>query len=321
MAILSAIATESGSLSLAARRGAASAGGAAAPGATAEAVGCYDELDVEIDAAADTIWAFMRPQGPPSYTPGLLRDLAEMRTSLRRLADQRQRRGEPPLRYFVGGSRIPGVFNLGGDLGRFAGWIRDRDRASLETYGRACIDVIHASAVAYDLPLITIALVAGDALGGGFEAALSFDLIVAEKSARFGLPEILFNLFPGMGAYSFLSRRLGSAQAEKLILSGRIYSADELQAIGLVDRVVPDGRGREAVGEHIAASRRRYNAERALYQMRRRVHPVSYAELSDIVDLWVAAALKLEEGDLRKMERLAVAQVRRRAGEMRKAAG
>ena len=49
----------------------------------------------------------------------------------------------------------------------------------------------------------------GECLGGGFEAALSSDVIVAEKSARFGFPEILFNLFPGMGAYSFLERKIG----------------------------------------------------------------------------------------------------------------
>lgn len=321
MAVHPAIAAGSGPVSLAARRAGTAAAANTAAETDAATLGRYDELDIEFDPAADTVWAFMRPDGPPSYTPGLLRDLAEMRIALKRLADQRQQRGEPQLRYFVGGSRVPGVFNLGGDLGRFAGWIRDRDRAGLEAYGLACIDVIHASAVAYDLPLITIALVGGDALGGGFEAALSFDVIVAEKSARFGLPEILFNLFPGMGAYSFLARRLGSAQAEKLILSGRIYSADNLHAMGLVDRVVDDGRGRDAVRDHIAASRRRYNAEQALYRMRRRVNPVPYSELADIVGLWVEAALKLEEADLRKMERLAVAQIRRRAGDLRKAAG
>ncbi len=61
----------------------------------------------------------------------------------------------------------------------------------------------------------------GAALGGGFEALLSFDYIVAEQDATFGLPEILFGLFPGMGAHALLSRKLGSAQADRLIVSNR----------------------------------------------------------------------------------------------------
>src|SRR3712207_4090014 len=98
-----------------------------------------------------------------------------------------------------------------------------------------------------DLPVITVALVQGDALGGGFECALAHDLIVAERSAKFGLPEVLFNLFPGMGAYSFLSRRIGRQAAERMILSGRVHTAEELHEMGLVDVLAPDGEGEEAV--------------------------------------------------------------------------
>ena len=57
----------------------------------------------------------------------------------------------------------------------------------------------------FNLPFTTISLVQGDALGGGFEAALCGDIIIAEKQARFGFPEVLFNLFPGMGAYNSCS--------------------------------------------------------------------------------------------------------------------
>ena len=70
------------------------------------------------------------------------------------------------------------------------------------------------------MPLTTITLVQGDALGGGFEAAISSNVVIAEKSAKFGLPEVLFNLIPGMGAYSFLVRRTSPDLAEKIIMSG-----------------------------------------------------------------------------------------------------
>ena len=59
-----------------------------------------------------------------------------------------------------------------------------------------------------DLPILTVALIQGDAVGGGFEAMLTDDIVIAEQGAKFGLPEILFNLFPGMGGYSFLRRKV-----------------------------------------------------------------------------------------------------------------
>ena len=272
----------------------------------------YAEIDVALEAADDTYWCFMQPQGRPSYTPGLLRDLTAMQASIRRLFAQRIDDAEPPFRYFVVGSRVPGIFNLGGDLGLFIEKIRRRDRAGLRAYAHACVEVVHNNAVSYDQPIVTIALVQGDALGGGFEAALSCNLIVAEKGASFGLPEVLFNLFPGMGAYSLLARRLDAVRAERLILSGKVYSATELHAMGLVDVLVEDGGGEEAVRTYIDRHRRRHNAQAAVYAAGRRVNPVSLEELRDITDLWVEAALNLSEGDLRKMARLTAAQDRRR---------
>ena len=120
------------------------------------------------------------------------------------------REQEPPVRFLVLASRAPGVWNLGADLKLFAELIRSRDRANLWRYAHSCCGFAFANAtgLGFDLPVVSVALIQGDALGAGFELALSSNLIVAERSAKFGLPEILFNLFPGMGAVSFLSRRI-----------------------------------------------------------------------------------------------------------------
>jgi DSF synthase len=179
---------------------------------------------------------------------------------------------------------------------------------ALRRYGHQCVEVVHGISEAFQSPVVTIALVQGDALGGGFEAALAFDVIVAERSAKFGLPEVLFNLFPGMGAYSFLSRRVGPVQAERMILSGRIYSAEELHTMGLVDVLAEDGHGEEAVREYIDRSDRKHNALQAIYKVRRRSNPVTLTELRDIVDIWSAAALGVSGIDLRKMLRFVAAQ-------------
>jgi DSF synthase len=162
----------------------------------------FDELDIEIEAATKTYWAYMRPRARPSFTMGLLSDLARSQRSIQRLFTD-QPGAEPPLRFYVLASRLPGVFNLGGNLSLFAERIRWRDRASLAAYARACIEVLYTNAVSFERPVVTIALVQGDALGGGFEAALSCNVIVAERDAKFGFPEILFNLFPGMGPTAF----------------------------------------------------------------------------------------------------------------------
>jgi DSF synthase len=254
----------------------------------------------------------MKPHERPCFTRQLLVDLAAVQSLIADQFDRRADQDEVPLTHLVLGSREPGVFNLGGDLTLFSQRIRQRDREGLRRYASACVDVAYANHVGYESDVITMALVQGDALGGGFEAALSCEMIIAEKHARFGLPEILFNLFPGMGAYSFLSRRVGEAKAEAIILSGRVYSAAEMHELGIVDILAETGTGEQAARAHIARSRSKHNAQAAVYKVRRRVNPVTIQELRDVTDLWVETALRLTEQDLRKMAKLAAAQDRLR---------
>jgi DSF synthase len=273
----------------------------------------YENLDVRFETAAGIYWVYMNPVQRPSFTLGLLRDLSLVQQSFTRMFAA-ARRDEPPIRYVVVDSHTPGIFNLGGDLLYFSELIRNQDRERLREYGRACVGVIYKNAVAYDLPLITIALVRGDALGGGFEAALTFDILVAEKGTKFGLPEILFNLFPGMGAYSLLERKIGAASAEQMILSGQIYTAEELHAMNLVHVLAEPGEGEAAVRDYIRRHGRRHQAQAAVYSVGRTVRPLVLSELLDVVDVWVETALKLQKSDLRKMERLAAAQGKRGQG-------
>jgi DSF synthase len=151
----------------------------------------------------------------------------------------------------------------------------------------------------------------GDALGGGFECALASDLIVAEEGAQLGFPEILFNLFPGMGAYSLLARRIGMRAAEELILSGRILPAAKLHEMGVIDILVPDGQGQAAVRDWIAKNAKRRNGIQAAFRARKHVHPITREELDAITDVWVDAAFRLQDRDLKMMGRIVRAQMRR----------
>ncbi len=85
-----------------------------------------------------------------------------------------------------------------------------------------------------------LAAVAGFALGGGCELALSCDIIVAAESARFALPEVKLAMMPGAGGTQRLPRAVGKAKAMDMCLSARLLDAQEADRYGLVSRVVPD---------------------------------------------------------------------------------
>jgi DSF synthase len=275
------------------------------------------QFEVEFDAEYGVIWGMFNPRGTPCFSLGLLNDIRAHDEQLELNKGKVLYKGEVhDARYYVAGSKVPGVFNLGGDLGLFMLLINARDRDALSAYARRCIDCIYPRIQHYGCAtLTTISLVQGDALGGGFETALSSD-VIAEESANLGLPEILFNLFPGMGAVSLLTRRIGLRAAEDLILSGRIHKAKELAEMGLVDVVAPDGMGECTTYDWIRKNDRRRNGMQAVFHSRGYVHPITREELDQIAEAWVDAALRLDEKDLRMMKRLVGAQQRRLAGDL-----
>lgn len=272
----------------------------------------FQDLDVTFDRHDRIVWCDFRFHGRPCFTETMLTDFARVRFAAKR-AHAELPGLRNPIRYVVLSSRTPGVWNLGGDLNLFAELIRQRDRERLLNYAYAAAESGYHYTTGFGLPLTTVSIVQGDALGGGFEAALSSNLIVAERSARFGLPEILFNMFPGMGAYSFLARRIGPGLAERMITSGSIYTAEELYEMGVVDVLAEDGGGRNAFYDHVGRGEGRHAAHRAIFEARRIVNPVTIEEMHAIARVWTDLAMRLDDADLRKMGRLVAAQDRRRA--------
>jgi DSF synthase len=263
------------------------------------------QLRANFDKDTHALWMRWAPEPRPCFNPALLADIRAFQEYVAGSGGTIDCHGEEhPLEYVVLASDLPGVFNLGGDLDLFKQLIDARDRQGLLRYGRACIDVLYRQYVGHNLPLTTVSLVQGECLGGGFEAALSSDVLVAEKSARFGFPEIIFNLFPGMGAYSFLERRIGQRGAEEIITSGKIYSAEEMAAQGVVDVVAENGSGEAEIAALVRRRSRARNGFAALAQVRRRVQRIEFSELLDVVQIWVDSALKLNARDLKLMQRL-----------------
>ncbi len=263
------------------------------------------QLRAHFDKDTHALWSRWAPEPRPCFNPALLADIRAFQEYVAGTGGTIDCYGEEhPIEYVVLASASPGVFNLGGDLDLFKQLIDARDRQGLLRYGRACIDVLYRQYIGHNLPLTTVSLIQGECLGGGFEAALSSDVLVAEKNSRFGFPEIIFNLFPGMGAYSFLERRIGQRGAEELITSGKIYTAEEMAAQGVVDVVAENGNGEAEVAALIRRRSRSRNGFAALAQVRRRVQRIEFSELLDVVQIWVDSALKLNSRDLKLMQRL-----------------
>ncbi|WP_273151201.1 crotonase/enoyl-CoA hydratase family protein [Methylophaga thiooxydans] len=261
----------------------------------------YKHLSTHYDAKYKVGWFRMHGEPRPCFTGTLLSEISSYFSSVKEemLATQGQQ-----YNYLVLASDVDNVFNLGGDLALFSELIAKQDADGLLQYAISCIDVLYANMVHLNTDLTTIALVKGDALGGGFEAALSSNVLVAEKGSKLGLPEVLFNLFPGMGAYSLLSRKIGPSQAEKMILAGKLYTAEELYEMGVVDILAEPGDGELEVYRFVDKTSKSQNSHEALRKVRDLCNPVSYEELVSITKIWVESALKLTPRDLRMMKRL-----------------
>jgi DSF synthase len=218
------------------------------------------------------------------------------------------------VRHFVLSSDVPRVFNFGGDLALFVLLARAGDIESLKLYGKRCVDLVWWMENAANLGVHTTVLSQGDTLGGGLESVLPFHKVIFERSAQGGFPEVLFNLFPGMGAWDFTIRKAGFATASDMILSGRLYSAEELHSRKLVDLVVDDGQGEAAVDRVVKDVDPRLRGTLAALRAQRLAAPVRYDTLMAIVDQWAESALGLTDRDLRLMERLARAQARKAGG-------
>jgi len=260
-----------------------------------------EHLKIQYDEKYKTSWCLMKSEPRPCFTNNLLSEFHEYIRNVKQ--EMRDSQGEK-YDYIVVGSDVEGIFNLGGDLNLFRNYIESNNRDGLFNYAIRCIDILHENISHLDCELTTIALVQGDALGGGFESAIASNIVIAEKGVKMGLPEVLFNLFPGMGAYSLLSRRIGTAKAEQIILSGRLYTSEELYDMGVIDILAEKGEGEMEVYKYIKSANRYSNSYNAIRKVRDVCNNISYDELIDIAKIWTDAAFRLDARDLKMMGRL-----------------
>ena len=265
-------------------------------------------VDVAYEAATATAWVTMRPRAeqPLNFSPAML-DAFDHAFARWESNGCRWETGDGqlhPVHYAVLRSTHPSYFNVGGDLGHFNDCIQRGDFDSLRAYSLRCMDLTYRWEAQVSRHATTVSLVQGRALGGGFESALSSDYVIAEEQSEFGLPEILFGLFPCSGAMPLLARRIGATRASVLMTQGRIYKAAELLELGVIDQVCARGDGEQAVRRFLVEHARARAARHALQRARRRMVPLDLREMATVVEDWVEVARQLTPNNLRVLETL-----------------
>lgn len=269
-------------------------------------------LDIAFDPESCALSYYLRSDPRPCFTPQVIDDIQSLQTWIRDKMESRSMSStEFPIRYLIAASADPDGLSLGGDIDFFIRVIRSGDRKALSQYARQSIDILYENLTHLSLPITTVALLRGTTLGASFESALSCDVIIAEEGVQIGFPEIAFNMFPGMGAYSLLARRLNPAFVERMIMSGKMHDAEELHSLGVIDVIAKRGQAEESLKSLIRRIDKKRITYRGVHQMRRKVNPVSYEELREIADLWVDSALSLTSRDLGAMTWLLRAQNRK----------
>ncbi|MEW2496569.1 enoyl-CoA hydratase-related protein [Streptomyces nodosus] len=182
-----------------------------------------------------------RPKAMNAVSTAMARSVAEACAHLA---------GDRDVRVAVLTSTHERVFCVGADL-KERNSFTDADLMRQRPVARAAYTGV------LELPMPTIAAVHGFALGGGFELALSCDLIVADRTAVLGLPEVSVGVIPGGGGTQLLPRRVGAARAAELIFTARRLEAAEARELGLIDELVAEGQDRTealALAGRIAAN-------------------------------------------------------------------
>jgi len=265
----------------------------------------YEYFEVDYHPDHELLLWKIKSEGIPNFSLEGLKEFIAFTNDLQIiLADNGY-----PLKYIASSSMHPEVYNMGGDLPFFFENIIHQNRDVLTEYAHSCIEVIYNIYNSFGLSAISIALVEGNAYGGGFECAIAHDVVLAHKKAQFCLPENKFNLFPGMGAYSFLYRKLNFETASNLLYSGKIHGAEEMKGLGLVNEVFETNVDIEKIIEY--TEKLNYNFVQNHYRCMKKVFPLQKQELLDITDIWVNTCLNLDDNSLRRMELIINAQKRK----------
>ena len=267
--------------------------------------GPLPQLQLMFEEQHSLLWLVMHPDPKPVFTLPLVDSVMRVQNALKEMIEAGEEMPVGVLAFRTAGP----VFSLGGDLDFYLDCLARRDRDGLLLYAETACAVIENNTNGLGGRIATVAAVHARSLGGGIDQARACHVMVAEESATFCYPEINYNHFP-IAAAPILARRIGPIEAERILLSGKNFTAEEFFDKGAVEAVVGDGASAMWVRDfckRTAASRR---SRLAIAEAFNRMGPDLSAELAVAGTAWVDHMLALDEAEVTKLRRIVQAQDR-----------
>ncbi|MEZ5045414.1 MAG: crotonase/enoyl-CoA hydratase family protein [Chitinophagaceae bacterium] len=265
-----------------------------------------NNLKIKVDEENKVLWIGIDLQEKLCYSLSFLDNLVQVKDLIVYFIKKEN------IKYVCAYSLNQGIWNLGGDLEFFVNCIKNKKKRELTDYAYKCIDLVYQYNNNYETNVISACVVQGNAFGGGFESALSGNYIIAEKAAKFSFPEVIFGTFPGMGAYSFLSKKVGFTAANNIIKSNKTYTAQDVFDMGVIDKVVENNMGISEMNKAILSGELDKKFDNPFISI---CNKVSKKELIDIVDVWVDKAFTLTDNNINRMVKIANFQRRKQVQE------
>ena len=267
--------------------------------------GPLPQLQLMFEEQHRLLWFVMHPEPKPVFTLPLVDSVLRVQRALRSMIDA----GEPMPVEVVAYRTAGPAFSLGGDLDYYLDCLARRDRGGLVRYAETACAVIEGNLTGFGGHFATVAAVHGRALGGGIDPARACHVMVAEESATFCYPEINYNHFP-IAAAPILTRRIGAVEAERMLLSGRNFTAAEFYGKGALEAVVGDGASAMWVREFCTKSASSRGSRIAIATAFDRMAPDLASELAIAGAAWVEHMLALSEAETARLQRIIQAQQR-----------
>ncbi len=192
---------------------------------------------------------------------------------------------DPIARALIFHSKLPSGFSAGADLRETHQRLKKMTASQRSAGIREFLERIHGVFNLIDAaPLVTVAATHGVVFGGGFELALTCDMIVADRTARFCFPELRLGLIPGFGGIPRLKRDLGNSLVRDLLLTGRSINASKAAAVGLVSQLASEGQSLR-IAHGVVAQACKFDGKAASVA-KRFIKPIPYPELQEEISLF-----------------------------------
>jgi DSF synthase len=261
------------------------------------------QISLEYEEDISLLWITLRPEPKPIFTLGLIESVHRVQSSLSQFGSMDS--GPLYLAYRTSGP----FFSMGGDLDYYLDCLAKNDRSGLRRYARLAADVVWNNMSGINGRIVTLATVAGKALGGGIDPARACNVMIAEEAATFCYPEVNYNHFP-ITATPVLCRRVPALVAQQILTSGETYTAAEFAGFNLLDAVVPLGTGEDWIRSYTKSNAPRQRAMAGLFSALTRDSGNWQERLEAAADAWVDHMFHLRPIEISKLQRIALAQER-----------